>query len=420
MSEERTEQRVFIQRHPLLSMFFAFVGTLTLCIIAVVFWYYSDADVDRVRAAAKAAGVELGAEKVRRPVSPQNILDALDELTSVSEQKNILFGYSDYYDQLDVSIEYPSMSAEPRLIYGDPFPSHLYEFYAKHMDVSAHDKIMACIEQLKSHKIEVGVQWDFEARLPHITGMQDTYIHLCEWMLTLPVDQFRTELQSAFVLLDSYPDGGLIACLVKTAIARLITETAFYRIQDVGADLVPYIKILENSLKDDIRLSMHIEFICSMNSMSRESLDVLTGHNSFYANFDVDILFAKMCFLFYRERELMAMMQTVLAGKSVYESFCQQVRKIEVDNKGYRSLLLPAWSGSIESVNLAVFRLQILRAIIEESPLPKDVYGYELKEIHDAQGKLLGYYSIGEDGIDDGWKKEWNDRPVWIYGELQP
>ena len=59
----------------------------------------------------------------------------------------------------------------------------------------------------------------------------------------------------------------------------------------------------------------------------------------------------------------------------------------------------------------------LLIAVKKGEPIPFDAYGNPFKPI-EKDGKVLGYYSIGQNAVDDGWENEYPD-PIWLFGYLE-
>ena len=409
-----------------------FVGSLLLFVCSAVWWYNSDADLDAVRARALSLGMPTTYEEIYTEFNDPRLIVALDKVAQIVENDLWTIDYYYEYHGLDLpDEEFRGFSQEAFVYPGRGLDEASLTYYRK-------AEITECVQEvIKILKPFVGKRTyiqlvdgkpDGKSVPLYFSGFNSAACFLSDYAFAQDQERFDEIIELQLQLTSLMPREGLIGALVRVAGLGLIASAVETRFDKISLSTLEEIRRQYLEIVGELKPVMYCGFL-EMFEISDEELLFSRRLGSLIYNTEVtwfDEWFAKVAFRYSRSDMLNQQIDINLILKgdvSDLKTVPIIVKKYEAEHdvQWYAEAdinILPAYGGSVESIGRGLCHIEALIAIKKGEPLPNDFWGNPYKGIY-KDGKFIGFYSMGEDGIDNGW--EYADRlPHWLYDYIDP
>ncbi len=403
----------------LVSLVTVLFGLLILC---GWIWFHSTSDLDAVRDYARSKGVALTYEELLGPdAGDVRAVKLFKELTSLGEQL-VVFADSSYALELDNYLKIPNFCSEVVLYPGMEIASELRCYYNEVHDQKIIADVLDRLRKLEPYGSKFLRLEDFDDGSSHVVGVNQLLIFFCEFALSAKTaDEFNERVSYVIKLVAMLPEGHLINSLVQTAVTGLMLSAVQLRYHELDERRIKELRALREYFINYFLISLKYDCVLLFNSYN----DVLSAYEESWGNkLDAWEEFELLVFSrFYRASSVQNFIDYVVGAQSGWVSFSDPLFQASYDSpSGYWARqgmeLLPYRSGAVKSAKRTVIAFDLLFAEYDKTSWPNDIYGNQLLPI-EKDGKIIGAYSMGEDGIDDGWENEQDEQEIWLYDYIE-
>lgn len=404
---------------------FLLLGQLSILSLVFAWWYNSDADLDAVRERAVDLGIATGYEDLYSNDVDVELEAAIDEIIRLQEEVFYSIGLDDDFDYDEELLV--GFNVKNSIYPGRELDQVSLQYYKRQEMRGAYRRIRDLIVSQKGKRFRVSLRDKQNNKYDRYTlsdlvsliqiladysfsGNQQEYLEAIDLMIDINAmaardDHIAFSVNVAMVgciinvmecRFDSVPLEKMLKC-------RTVYQGFFRELQAVQEHW--FVSLLEGTERG--LFDQELATIYGVNSRSGWDMFIskvkMKYARSYYLNFALDIASVKC---------------NSLEDLDKYEILLEEYIERHFDRWYGKALnvLNRSITYSIGSLRGTGSRLDLLIAIKQGAKLPRDAFGNPYREII-KDGKLLGYYSIGEDGVDDGWESE--DYPIWLYGYIE-
>ncbi len=422
--------RAHMRRAKLLLVLAGGVLCLLGILIAVFFmWYQSDADIHAIKEAARSRGIPVSYEELYAEPIDQELRDVLLEVLVISE-KHLLCLSDHLYEKEGVLGDIESYR---NFSYGLPVYPHqgldaVSAAYYQEGDFRAHvERVCVLLKAVKGRRLTVGPDEALGIPEISISEINELSLFLSDYAMTVDVALYNEIVEALLDLNELMPRNGLIAALCRIGALSQVGNLMCLRLQDLDVRHVERVVSMTDGLKSDTE-SMCLEVFVSLLAQSDQF--VLIKESPLTITGGTDLGLVGKCVERFRLRLIRAdafEQMVALCALALQDGFqLDELRSLALQQKreadlSWRSQGLaffqPGIVGGIDSCNRVVSFARLLLAEKTQQAWPNDAFGNPYVPVY-KDDKLIGAYSCGEDGIDDGWDGESNP-PYWFYGHLE-
>ena len=386
-------------------------------------WYHSTADLDAIREQAKAQGMPVTWEEMGQTLAASEDIERFDRLAILSK------GLKEYKSELSMGKIEGDKEAD-RLSAFLPIPDKAVQFHNQ-LDLATVTEALAIIDQLSHGPLLVRIGGSQKGPNTAI----ENYRQVARWMneRVLLADEHSVD-EEAVRLLQYVSSCGVtieIDYAIKISLVQIVMTNVTSRIISRKGKKDIYITLLNNLLQQmekDSVVCYEGGFIEFLETVAQPSDIGKTFFNYNWYDFYYNPLKARV--------GRYAALEAILSGRMMAMnslSLAERVRWAR-DLRAHK-LTLRDWhpnewlekmvSSTHSYISVmhirTVIQLQVVLAELRQEPWPNDPFDPAGGPLHriERDGKLMGVYSLGENGIDDGGDKR-KDYYFPLYGPLEP
>ncbi len=432
MSEADADKRPNSWLENILSSPFKFlVWSLSLLCasiaVVVYIWWNSTADIELALSEFENSGIELDVLNVLPPQSKHDRIQAYIKLVDLLE-KDLTFSGTEGYDW-DSEDHVGVISGVGKNYFPGRYTltPKLVEHYQKDETQQYLNELISQINKIGFDPICFGGR-DSKAGgdLTTITDLNDLTILLCEYAQVLPAKEFNEILTLLLKYLQIHTEGESIDALVCVAIVGLIDVVAASRVDEVSNELIEELDEMVVHIEKLLLKSVHYDSITLCNDWEDYLKEMEKYRNSRgpMENFSRRVrIRMNRDEVFYNQLKLLKASFTDLdtfekvnhALHSAHDSGTLKLRKSDWSYHHFHT-----YSSVIRTLQMSKQMHLLIKSWKLEKTLPVDLLdpsGAKLRPIMD-KGELVGAYSVGENGVDDGWEDEDTGYVYWLYDDL--
>ncbi len=397
------------------------LGMVLISVALFSWYYYSTADLVRVRAEAKALGIPTTWAETGIVVSSPEVIQIYNRIGALSASLMD-------YDSLVVTGKIKAGKSE-RLKPYLPIPQAAFDHHAK-LNAEQMEDLLTSLDRLPHHPLVLRSDRTNNTNLLEIGWQRSLTRLLGERVLLAPRNRLVEENRRLLHLSELYDPRALIDLLVYLSVLEAALNSSAGRFAELKTDdpgLADLLDRLADQLDQSLIQTFIGEFIIGYHSVTHiEELKRGMGAGDLWSKTAIGPVVRAG-----REPLLRAQMEWIAMLKK-HPTLSQLV--VFAKNQERDNQLLSAWIPSDMLLKMLAnvmpiilhgaarcrARLYLMAAELRGQPWPVDPYDPSGKPLRPflRDGKLMGAYSVSEDGVDNGGDKR-KDRYFPLYGPLE-
>jgi hypothetical protein len=407
-------------------------GMLGLCVFVLLLislligfrWYHSTADLDAIREQAKAQGMPVTWGELGKTLADSEDIKRFNRLAILSK------GFKDYnYELSDGKIDGDKKTDRLRAF--SPIPDKAVQFH-KELDQTTVTEALAIIDQIPQGPLVLRIG----EMLKKPNNVIGTYRQVVRWLgeRVLLADERSIDQEAVRLIrfVSTFDVSTQTDYLIKISLISIMLPNVTSRIVPYKKPEGTYVNLLEGLAQQAGKdaITMYEGDIVECLEATAKPSDF--GKIGIFGNKWYDPYCNPLKARFGRYKALQAILSgQMMALKSV--SLGDRVgwtRDIEAHEETLRDWHPNEWlekmvlslRSTISIMHIkALMKLQVVLAELRNEPWPNDPFDPAGGPLHrvERDGKLMGAYSVGENGIDDGGDKRKDDY-FPLYGPLDP
>ena len=401
-------------------------GIVLISVALFSWYYYSTADLVRVRAEAKALGIPTTWAETGIVVSSPEVIEIYKRIGALSAS---LKGY----DSLAIRGKIGAGKAE-RLKPYLPIPQAAFDHHAS-LDPLIVAEYLDLLDRLPGEPVVLSGERNLNTLYPHISGARQIFRYQGERILLAAPEQVAREVDRALHYLEIQDCHSWIELLVNVSMTEIImgqTSGRFAELKSRMPELADRLNRFADAL-DPMQVNAFVgEFLIMNEAVENGAFyaSLMRSDSLIAPSILQRIAFGPMVRAG-RETLLRHEIQWIQLAQrrpSLNELIVSAKRmKIEEDalrtwvpNEALTKMASASIPLILEMTVQCQLRLRLMAAELRGQPWPVDPYDPSGKPLRPflRDGKLMGAYSVHQDGVDDGGKK-FKDRYFPLYGPLE-
>ncbi len=393
------------------------VLAFVLLSMALFSWYYySTADLVRVRAEAKALGIPTTWADTGLVVSAPEVIQIYNRIGALSASLKD-------YDSLVVTSKTKTGKAE-RLKSYQPIPQAAFDHHAS-LDPVIVAEYLDLLDRLPHEPVVLIGERTVSTGYNHIGGARQIVRYQGERILLAAPDQVAREVDRALHYAECMDAHSLIELLMTVSCIEIFLGQTAGRFAELKAR-VPELADRLDRLADSMSVMLIYAFIGEflITNHSVEHVDQIAGFSIWKQLSLYPMTRAGRKTLLRHEIEWIQLVQRIPSPTDLILSakrmnIEEEALRTWMPNEALTKMVIAATPVILEMTVRCQVRLRLMAAELRGQPWPIDPYDPSGKPLRPflRDGKLMGAYSVYQDGVDNGGDKS-KDRYFPLYGPL--
>lgn len=393
-------------------------------------WYHSSSDLEAGIERGYALGYETDVRVLTGPPSSPERIEKMIELQRLFDDERPRFTESTFYENLDADYQLiGSYESESKWHYKglNEVSPPIVDFHQSKRVAEFRNRVLSLLDEIGYDPICLGNRdrrWDMENGV--YISVSDFALFMCEYVQFASQSIFNEELIRVLCYTRLCCEGSSINVLINRSVCGLVLATMCARLHDIDQSLINEMRYHLDQLEQSFPKTVHYDFIECLTEPA-------TPENAFLVWYAPDDFFEDpvkaLRFRLHRHEYYDNLYRLMAASRSGLSQTRAEMNKLaserragalRLDKDLVRVQHFDIYAESFIAISKMRLCLSLIEAEQKSEPWPIDPLcpsGRRLIPIQ-HKGKTVGAYSVGENGVDDGWEEEELQNVFWLYDNL--